>query len=604
MNTFRKAIGLLTPHECNRGLLILFLVMGMAVLETLGVVSIMPFLAVLANPNILQSNAFLMKLFSYSKYFGIKNSDDFLVFLGVSVMVLIVVSALYRTVTIYIMNRFIEMRRHTISARLLETYLAHPYTFFLDRHSGDMSKTILSEVDQLISNVIRPGFNMLANSLVIISITILLILVNPWLALLAAGFLASLYSLMFYIFKSRLAVLGGRLVIANKERFMAASEALGAIKNIKLLGCEVVYLDRFIEPSRNFAKTIAGHQTINQVPKYAVEVVAFGGLVAMILYLMTVSEKGGGNSLGEILPVVGLYAYSAYRLQPALQAIFSGFVGLRYSKVVVDNLYSEISLENFKKNKFQPIPNSMVAKQAIELRNVSYSYPGSGKPSLVNLNLIIPVGSSIGIVGSSGSGKTTLVDIILGLLRPTDGEVVIDGKPLLDSDLRLWQSSLGYVPQEIVLTDSTIAENIALGVPVDQIDLVHVVLCAQMASIHDLIMNDLPLGYETKVGERGVRLSGGQRQRIGIARALYRKPEVLVFDEATSALDSTTEDSVIDAINNLAKNKTIITVAHRLSTVKNCDQIFVLDQGGVRFSGTYIEFHQKNINLNTVNNLF
>jgi ATP-binding cassette, subfamily B, bacterial PglK len=593
MNTLKKAIGLLTPHERSRGLLILFLAMGMAVLEALGVVSVMPFLAVLANPNIVQSNSFLKELFDYSKYLGIKSPDDFLVLLGVVVIVLIVVSAIYRTATIYIMNRFIEMRRHTISTCLLETYLGHSYPFFLDRHSSDMSKTILSEVDQLISNVIRPTFNMLANGLVIISITMLLVLVNPWLALIAAGFLAGLYSVMFYIFKSRLTVLGGRLVNANKERFMAASEALGAIKEIKLLGCEDVYIGRFIEPSKKFAKTIAGHQTINQVPKYAVEVVAFGGLIAIILYLMTASGGLANNSFGEILPIIGLYAYSAYRLQPALQAIFSGFVGLRYSKVVVDNLYFEINPKKFKKNKFQVMTNSLVARQAIELKNISYSYPGSGKSSLVNLNLIIPVGSSIGVIGCSGSGKTTLVDVILGLLRPTSGHIAIDGKPLLDSQVRLWQSSLGYVPQEIFLTDSTIAENIALGVPRDQIDLTHVVLCAQMAQIHDLIVNELPLKYETKVGERGVRLSGGQRQRIGIARALYRNPEVLVFDEATSALDTITEDSVINAINSLAKNKTIITIAHRLSTIKNCDQIFILDQGEESFSGTYTEFQQK-----------
>jgi ABC-type bacteriocin/lantibiotic exporter with double-glycine peptidase domain len=592
MNTLNKAFKILEPYERKRGLLILVPVIGMAVLEAIGVMSIMPFLAVVANPEILQTNNILSVIYGHVKKYGVIDKNDFLIALGFVVIALMFISAAYRTITIYVMNRFIEMRRHSISTRLLENYLQQPYSFFLNKHSGDMSKTILSEVDQFISYVIRPTFNMLANSLVVIAITTLLLAVNPWLALSAAGLLGGLYLLIFLGFKVKLSHLGLGLVVANKERFMAATEALGAIKDIKLLGCEKTYSTRFSEPSKQFAVVTAGHQTINQVPRYAIEAIAFSGLVTLITVLMITSGENGSRTLEYILPMAGLYAYSAYRLQPALQAIFSGFVGLRYSGDVVSNLYSELhpikSINLLSQDTTQPLK----ASHGVELKNLTFTYPFSKKPALSNINLNIPTGSLIGIVGSSGAGKTTLVDVILGLLRPSEGSIVVDGKPVLDTQLRAWQKSLGYVPQEIFLTNGSIMENIALGVPIDQIDLAQVEKCARMAHIHNLVVGDLSAQYETSVGERGIRLSGGQRQRIGIARALYRNPEILVLDEATSALDIATEKLVMDAIDKISNNKTILIIAHRLSTVKNCDCIYLLDRGEIKFSGSYTELEE------------
>lgn len=591
MKTLKKVIALLTSRERKRGVLVLLLVMGMALFESVGVASVMPFLAVLGDPELIHSNAILNLFYMRAHSFGITTSEDFLIILGVGAFVLLMVSSVYRAFTHYVMNHYIEMRRHSIGVRLLETYLRQPYAFFLGRHSSDMSKTILSEVDQLIGNVIRPAYNMVAYSFVLIAITVLLFVADPYLALLAASLLGGLYLAVFLGLKNKLAFLGGALVSSNKERFMAASEVFGGIKEIKLLGHERSYLSRFQGPSLKFAITQASNATFTQVPKYLIEAFAFGGVITVVLVLMINSGGLSNGALGRILPIVGLYTFSAYRLQPALQYIFQGFASLRYGQAAIDNIYTDLKKGNnnasmqFSETASAPLR----AQSSIALRHLSYTYPKAAHPTLIDLNLDIPVGGAIGLVGSTGAGKTTLVDIILGLLRPTEGAITVDDVEITDVQLRAWQQSLGYVPQEIFLTDTSVAENIALGVPPGQIDQKQVVNCARMAQVHDFIMEDMPAQYETLVGERGVRLSGGQRQRIGIARALYRNPEVLIFDEATSALDTVTERAVMDAIDILANQKTIILITHRLSTVKKCGQIVLLENGRIKATGTFDE---------------
>jgi ABC-type bacteriocin/lantibiotic exporter with double-glycine peptidase domain len=560
----------------------------MALLETAGVASVMPFLAVLGAPEMINTNPALNRLFRGSHIVGVNTPDQFLIFLGISVFVLILFSAIFRTVTQYFMNRFIEMRRHSIGMRLLESYLRQPYEFFLNRHSGDMSKTILSEVDQLIHNVIRPAYNMLAYSIVLIAITILLVLINPTLALVTAGVLGGLYALFYLVLSSKLRDQGGILVASNKERFMAAAEVFGGIKDIKLMGRERGYLKRFQFPSQSYAATLATNQTLNQVPYYLIEAIAFGGIILISIFMLIGDENDNG-ALGGILPILGLYAFAAYRIKPAVQNIFQGFTGLRFGRATVDNLYADIHQNNSPEQLPMCIPKKLKAERSIALEHLSYTYPNAIKPALKDLNIIIPVGGSLGIVGSTGAGKTTFVDVILGLLRPELGFITVDGKPVSENNLRDWQQSLGYVPQDIFLTDSTLAENIALGIPMHEIDIEQVKHCASMAQVSDFIANELPDQYETLLGERGVRLSGGQRQRIGIARALYHNPEVLVFDEATSALDSVTEKAVMEAIDSLAEQKTIILIAHRLSTVRNCNQILLLDQGAIKAKGTFEE---------------
>ena len=420
-----------------------------------------------------------------------------------------------------------------------------------------------------------------------ITITLFLLRVDPLLALLAAGLLGGLYTAVYFRLKQKLVSLGSTLVVSNKNRYTAANEVFGGIKNIKLLGREQIYLSHFQNPSRELSDAAASQRTLSQVPKYIIEAFAFGGIILIVLILM--SRSGGLSStlLGQILPIVGIYTFSAYRLQPALQNVFKGVASLRFGQALVDNLHAGLLLKNKKNELPKKTPKSLSFKDCIKLHNLSYSYPNTKKKVLMDLNLQIPAGTSIGIIGSTGAGKTTLVDLVLGLLRPTKGKISIDGMVVTDERIREWQQSLGYVPQEIYLTDKSIYENIAFGIPKENINLDQVKHCASMAQVHDFIMYDLPLQYDTLVGERGVRLSGGQCQRIGIARALYHNPAVLLFDEATSALDMATEAAVMRSIDSLVKQKTIIIIAHRLSTVKNCDQIVVLEKGKIKAIGSY-----------------
>ncbi len=594
MDTLQKTLKLLTPSELRRGILVLLLVMGMALLETVGIASVMPFLAVLGNPQMLETNTILIWLFSVAKSAGIKSPDNFLILLGLGAFLLIVISASYRITTHYIMNQYIEMRRHSISSKLLQNYLRQPYEFFLNRHSSQMSSAILSEVDQIVSNIFRPAFSMFASSLVLFAITTLLLIVNFWLTLITVFILTGLYTLVFLSLRNKLSDMGNFLLNTNKIRFKSASEAFGGIKDIKLLGCEQVYLDQFSKPSIKYATTHANHHTFNQIPNFLIEAIIFGALLLLILTLMVSSKGLNNNLLGQILPIIGLYTLAAYRLKPAVHHIYEGLASLRYGEAVVNNLYKDLNNNNIQSSLPEKKENFIKAKNLFTIENISYTYPNSTKPALENLFLEVPVNKIIGIVGSTGAGKTTLIDIILGLLRPNKGEIKVDGTAITDDKLRLWQNSLGYVPQNIFLTDNSIIENIALGVPLKKIDIGRVIHCARMSQIYSFIMKDMPSQFTTLVGERGVRLSGGQRQRIGIARALYHNPEVLIFDEATSSLDTITERAVMKAIYNISKQKTIIIIAHRISTVKNCNQIILLDKGKIRAKGIYSELILKN----------
>ena len=589
MDTLKKTLSLLTPNEHRQGILVLLLVVGMALLETVGVASVMPFLAVLGNPEMINTNPVLIWLFSMSKILGIKSTDSFLILLGLGSFLLIVITASYRIIAHYIMNRYIEMRRHSISTRLLQNYLRQPYAFFLNRHSSQMSSTILSEVDQIISNLFRPAFTMFASTFVLVTITGLLLVVNFWLTLLAVSVLTCLYALIFLVLRKKLSDMGNILLDTNKRRFKSASEVFGGIKDIKLLGCEEIYLDRFSKPSMKYALTHANHHTFNQIPNFFIEAVIFGALLLLTLSLMISSKGLNNNLLGQVLPIIGLYSLAAYRLKPAVHHIYEGLASLQYGHAVINNLYKDLNDKDFETKLTETHENLLKAKHLFSINSISYTYPNATKPALNNLSLNIPLNNIVGIVGSTGAGKTTLVDVILGLLRPDKGEIRIDKKPITNKILREWQKTLGYVPQNIFLTDSTITENIALGIPLKQINFERVTQCARMAQLYNFIMKDMPLQFNTLVGERGVRLSGGQRQRIGIARALYNNPELLILDEATSSLDRITERAVMEAIVNISQKKTIIIIAHRLSTVKNCDQIVLLDKGKIRAKGSYSE---------------
>jgi ABC-type multidrug transport system fused ATPase/permease subunit len=351
---------------------------------------------------------------------------------------------------------------------------------------------------------------------------------------------------------------------------------------------------RFLRPARTLARRQISAGLMSQLPSFAIQGLLFGGMILTLLYLM--ARHGGFQ---EALPVAALYAFAGYRLMPAVQAIYRDISQLRFSEAALDSLCTDFASLQTEAPRARPKGDDgredrLPLERELELRDVSYGYPNAARPALHQLSLTIQAFSTVGIVGSTGSGKTTTVDLVLGLLRPREGSILADDVEITDERVRAWQRSLGYVPQQIFLADETVAGNIAFGLPAREIDRAAVERAARIANLHDFVIGELPDGYETKVGERGVRLSGGQRQRIGIARALYHDPDVLILDEATSALDNLTEQAVMEAVHRLGSRKTIVLIAHRLTTVRNCDCIYLLEQGRLMASGPYEELIAKN----------
>ena len=589
----RKLLALLDRRERLMALGLLALTIVNAAVQTLGIASVMPFLSVLADPETIHRNEWLSAAFTL---LGFEETRGFLFFLGVVAFALIVLGNAVQAATQWATTRFVHMRQFSLSWRLMADYLRRPYTFFVTRNSSDLAKTILEETSQVITGGVMPALQLVSNSLLALAIVGFLLTVEPGLALIAAGAMSAIYGLIFLASKAWLRRIGAERVTANQERFTTVSEAFAGAKEIRLLGQERPYLQRYRQAARDFARHQANATLLGQLPQYAIEAVAVGGVFLLILYLMA-----DGSGIAAVLPVLGVYAMAAKRLVPAFQKVFGAVAKLRFVMPAIDALLADLG----EHADSLPLPQThsglepLAPHREVALERVTYRYPGSSEPALHGLSLRIPANSTVGLIGSSGAGKSTLVDLLLGLLGPEDGAIRVDGVPVDSANLRRWQAGIGYVPQHIFLADDTVRGNIALGVPPAQVDEAAVERAARLANLHDFVVRELPQGYATVIGERGVRLSGGQRQRIGIARALYRDPPVLVFDEATSALDNATERAVMQAVHNLSSRKTIILIAHRLSTVKPCDQILVLSQGRIVEQGSWSElvhsgeqFHQ------------
>ena len=580
MKTIKKILFLLSSSERKRAYLILFLTFIAALVDMMGVASILPFVAILSNPGLIETNIILNLTFNQLTIFGVKTEEEFLFALGIIVFLLLILSLIVKALTTYLQERFVQLSEYNIGKRLIEIYLRQPYSWFLNRNSADLGKNILSEVMQVINNGIRPLIELIAKSLIAIALIILLFIVDPILAMIVGSSLGSAYVLIFHFVRNYLDKSGSLRLKNNQLRFTAVNEAFSATKEIKLGGLEKIFINIFSNSALIVAKSQAVALVVSHLPKYILEAIAFGGILLIILYIMT--QTGNFNSA---LPIISLYAFAGYRLLPALQQIYVSFtqlifVGPSLSKLFNDMTNKNILVENQDEGFLFP-------KNQIVLKNIYYDYPESKRTTIKNINIEILAKSIVGFVGPTGSGKTTLVDIILGLLDPKKGSLEIDGKIITKQNIRSWQRSIGYVPQNIYLSDDTIAANIAFGVQRNEIDLDLIEKSSKIANLHNFIINELPKKYDTIIGERGVRLSGGQRQRIGIARALYNNPKVLILDEATSSLDNQTEELVIKQVLNSNQDMTIIMIAHRLNTVKECDIIFKFDKGEITDQGSY-----------------
>ena len=467
-----------------------------------------------------------------------------------------------------------------LAERLFRGYLYQPWTFHLSRNSAQLIRNATTEVGLFTSLVISLCL-VLTEGFVALGIAFLLIIVEPVGALVVTSCLTIAALIFWQMTRRHLFNWGKARQHHEGNRIQHLQQGLGGAKEVKLSGHEAEFLARFSWHNHMSAAAQQRLQAVQQLPRLWLEFLATVGLALLVLVLV-----GSGKPLEQLLPTIGMFAVAAFRLMPSISRLITSTQVLRYNLPVLTMLTEE--MKTVESGEVSPQKrNKMQFQSEIQLENVTFKYDGAEQDAVHNVSLRIPVGTTVGFIGSSGAGKSTLVDLILGLLTPSSGQILVDGVPIINR-VRAWQNKIGYVPQSIFLTDDTIRRNIAFGVADNYIDDESVARAIRAAQLEEFVAG-LENGTETRVGERGVRLSGGQRQRIGIARALYHNPPVIVLDEATSSLDTTNEQGVMGAVSALHGEKTIIIIAHRLSTVEVCDEIFCLEKGSIVAIGKYEE---------------
>lgn len=570
-------------------LFVLFVLMLVAAaLEVAGIGMIPAFVAIVADPDRVMSAEWLQPLIGM---LGIGNAQDLLIWGSVVLVGIFIIKSIYIITFNFFEARFIFNRRYTISYRLMQSYMQAPYTFHLQRNTSELLRNISQEINVLINNVITNILMMGREGVVTLAILIFLFSMEPlitMLVILLSGFGAGTFILLN---KKKMKEYGEEEQERRAEMIKAVNQGLGGIKEARVLNRENEFIDKFRVEAFKSTRLMAYLRFIQQIPRPVVETTAVLGML-MIAVLLVWQDR----SMGAIIPILTLFAMATVRLMPSVQQLVSMYTRLRYNIVSLDPVYDdlkELAAFNTQFKKDRKKNNQLKLNNCIKITNVSYHYPDSEVQALENISLTVPKGKAVGFVGSSGAGKTTIVDLILGLLEPDKGEILIDGIDI-QQNLSAWQKNMGYIPQSIYLADETLRSNIAFGIPKEEIDDSKVLNAVKLAQLGTLI-EQLPAGLETIIGENGTRLSGGQRQRVGIARALYHAPDVLVMDEATSALDNITEKQITNAIESLKGERTLIMIAHRLSTVKNCDMLYFMEEGKIVEQGTYDDLVHSNI---------
>lgn len=587
ISSIHQLYKLLTSQQRKRLLRLQFLVLLMAFAEVVGVAAIGPFMAVVGDTSYLTGDGTLAKVYQFT---GITQPSEFLYWLGIVVLVALTLAASISMFTTWRLAIYSNRVGAELGIRLYKHYMHQPWLFHSSGSSSQLTNNIAIECSRLTHQVITPLMQINAKAILVIVMATAIFLINPLIAFVGITLFVTTYFVLYKLVRKYLSNSGRIVSYANRLRLKLINEGFGGVKDILVLGRQKNFVEQFEAVSVQFAKSQGTIQSLAQIPRYAMELIAFGSIIILILYLLA-SYNG---ELGSILPLLSIYALAGFKLLPAFQQIYAGVSTLRSHINAFENLQADLesSLQK-QKSGLDTSSGELKLHSEITMQDVVFQYPGKTEPALNHIDITFPVNQVTGLVGASGSGKSTAIDLLLGLITPDQGELLIDGKLLTTTDLSEWQKNIGYVPQSIFLSDASIKENIAFGLAFEDINDKQVINAAKMAHL-DSFVESLPDGIDTRVGERGVQLSGGQRQRIGIARALYHDPDVLVLDEATSALDGITEKMVMDAIHDFSGRKTIIMIAHRLATVKQCDQIYLMDKGKVVDKGTFDQLMTKN----------
>ena len=577
MNIYSKLKKLLDRKEqVWVGILFFMMLIGM-VLETMGLGLVISAIAIMTKSDIAESYPILEPILKFFNY----PSQIQLIVVGILTLLSVY---LFKTCFLILMgwkrNQFIFRVEANLSHRLFDGYLKLPWAFHLQRNSAQLIHNISGEVRLFATTTLVSGLVILTEGFVFLGISTILVFSEPVGTLVVLSSLAIVAFIFSRFFRSRVSLWGRQRQQFDSSRIQYLQQGLGGAKDAKILGREKDFVNQFSKKNLGLIDINQKLNTLTESTRLILELLAVIGLVGMVLAIIV-----QGKPIDMLIPTLGLFAIAAFRLIPSVNRMLTAFQNLRYSLPSIHRLYDEIAL--ISDNKASNGNGRLSFQHNIVLRQVKYQYVNSKSTVLSDISLSIRRGTSVGFIGTSGAGKSTLVDLILGLLTPQVGSIFVDNVDI-QSNLRGWQDQIGYVPQTIFLTDDTLKRNVAFGLPDEEIDDVAVLKAIKAAQLYEFI-DGLPEGMNTFVGERGVRLSGGQRQRIGIARALYHNPNVLVLDEATSSLDSATEKEVMKAVNALHGEKTLIIVAHRLSTVEHCDQIYKMESGKLITKGSYDE---------------
>jgi len=593
---FRKVFYLLPKGDKYRIAGLLLMMFGAAVIEVAGIGMIPAFVSIVADPDRIMGYEPIAGLLDR---LGIDTPQELLIWGGIALVMVFVIKNIYLAIYFYIEAKYAFSRYYKIAHRMMSSYMQAPYTFHLQRNTADLLRNSNSEVRILVKQVIKPTLVMAKEMVMFFAIILFLFFMEPVITLIVMVLLGSTVGGFLALTQRRVKGYGLEEQQHRRGLIKALNQGVGGIKDARVLNREAEFIEKFRYAASRSSKLLTKKYFLAKIPKPIVESIAVAGIM-LIAILMVVQ----GRPVTTIIPVLTLFVMATVRLMPAIQQITRSLTKLRYNIVVVDPIYNDIvELADYRKRFLadRKKQQRLELKDRITIRDLQYNYPGSDVQALRGVSLEIPKGASVAFTGPSGAGKTTIVDLVLGLLDPLKGEILVDGNNIQDN-LSAWQRNIGYIPQFIYLSDETLRNNVAFGVPEKEVEDEAVWKALRLAQLEEFVRG-LPDGLDTIIGERGVRLSGGQRQRIGIARALYHNPQVLVMDEATSALDNVTEKQIISALDELKGHRTVITIAHRLTTVMNCDRIYFMKDGRIESEGTYDQLLEQNDSFRVLANV-
>ena len=587
----------LTPEDWRQLVLLFAAMLAVTILQVTGVASILPFMQLVSQPGIIEQNQWMHRVYDFV---GFESQRQMLFWVGIGVFALFTGSVAMTGLLEWLVQRAVWNTAHRLCMRQLRAYMHLPYEFFLSTSTSDLLRRIVTDVNKFLIDVLLAESLMLAQAVLAAGLFTLMFFAHQGVTLTAIVVIGGMYVLIQWFRHSLLVRMGKQRIDTDDLRYSAFVDAVSGMKSIRVADASDFFVERFETASRDYSHLYPRFTLLTNVPRRFMEIVSFGGILVFLIVFI-----GTGQVFAEVVPTLSLLALATYRLMPALHVVFESAARLSSSLPVIESIARDLTVphtpDETRGNSFEtmapgnetePRREPLQFNHEIRLKHLSFRYAKASAEMLKDIDIRIARGSRVALVGSTGSGKTTVVDLTVGLLLPSSGALLVDGIPIARENIDQWRQLIAYVPQDVFMYAGTVADNIFFGN--SKRDREQMREAARIAQIDDFIINGLDQGYDTTVGERGVRLSGGERQRIGIARALYRCPKVLLLDEATSALDNVTEANVVAALHLERRDTTVVTVAHRLSTVRTYDHIYLLDRGVVADEGTFEALYDKN----------